>query len=45
VNRRIRNTHKNFISKPEGKWPLRRLGIDGRIILIWILKPGHDYME
>jgi hypothetical protein len=33
----MRNVHNIFVGKPEGKRPLRDLGIDGRIILEWML--------
>jgi hypothetical protein len=29
-----------LVSKPEGKRPLGRLGVDGKIILEWILGSG-----
>jgi hypothetical protein len=29
----IRHTYKILVAKPEGKMPLGRLGIDGKIIL------------
>jgi hypothetical protein len=35
--REMRNEYK-FVRKPEGKGPPGRLGVDGRIILKWILK-------
>jgi hypothetical protein len=31
----MRNTHKISVGTPEGKRPLRRLGVDGKIILKW----------
>jgi hypothetical protein len=34
---KIRNAHKILVGKHEGKRPLRRLSIDGRIVLKWIL--------
>jgi hypothetical protein len=33
----MRNAYKILVRKPEGKSPLKDLGIDGRIILEWIL--------
>jgi hypothetical protein len=36
--RDMRNTYKIFISKPEGKRSLKDQGIDGMIILEWILE-------
>jgi hypothetical protein len=33
-----KNVHKTSLAKPEGKRLLWRLGIDGRIILKYILK-------
>jgi hypothetical protein len=33
----MRNVYKIFVEKPEEKRPLRRLGVDGRIILKCIL--------
>jgi hypothetical protein len=33
----MRNAYKILVGKPEGKRPLRRLGIDGSIILGWML--------
>jgi len=33
----MRNAHKMLVGKPEGKRPLRNLGVDGKIILEWIL--------
>jgi hypothetical protein len=34
----IRNVYQIFVGKPEGKNHLEDLGIDGRIILKWILR-------
>jgi hypothetical protein len=34
----MRNAYKILIRKPEGKKPLGRLCVDGRITLDWILK-------
>jgi hypothetical protein len=33
----MRNAYKILIGKPEGKKPLRRLDVDGKIILKWTL--------
>jgi hypothetical protein len=33
----MRNAYKNLVGKLEGKRPLGRQGVDGRIILKWIL--------
>jgi hypothetical protein len=33
----MRNSYKISIGKPEGKRPLEKPGVDGRIILKWIL--------
>ena len=33
-----RGVHKVLVGKPEGKRPLGRPRVDGRIILKWILK-------
>jgi hypothetical protein len=35
--REMRNAYRNLVGKPEGKRPLRDLGVDGGIILKWIL--------
>jgi hypothetical protein len=32
------NSKKVLVNKPESKGPLRGIGVDGRIILKWILK-------
>jgi hypothetical protein len=34
----MRNAYKILVGKPEGKRPLRNLGIDRRIMLKWILR-------
>ena len=38
-----------FVGKPEGKRPLRRPGVDGRIMLRWIFREvgcrGMDWIE
>jgi hypothetical protein len=36
--KKMRNAYKIIVRKPEWKRPLGRLGIDGRIILNWILR-------
>jgi hypothetical protein len=33
----MRNAYKIFVGKPKGKRPLGKLGVDGGIILTWIL--------
>jgi hypothetical protein len=33
----MRNAYKMLVGKPEGKRSLEHLGVDGRIILEWIL--------
>jgi hypothetical protein len=33
-----RGAYRILVGRPEGRWPLGRPGIDGRIILKWILK-------
>jgi len=33
----MRNACKTLVGKPEGKKPFGRLGIDGKIIVEWIL--------
>jgi len=33
----VRSVYKIFVGKPEGKRPLGRLGVDGRITLRWTL--------
>jgi hypothetical protein len=33
-----RGVHRVLVGKPEGKRPLGRLDVDGRIVLIWIFK-------
>jgi hypothetical protein len=32
------NAYKTFVRKPDRKRPLEDLGVDGKIILKWILK-------
>jgi hypothetical protein len=39
-----RGAYRILMGKPEGKKHLRKLGIDGRIILIWILKEKNRRM-
>jgi hypothetical protein len=34
----IRNAYKILVGKPEGRRPLRRPSVDGRVILKWILE-------
>jgi hypothetical protein len=34
----VRNVYKISVGKPEGKRPIEDTGIDGRIILEWILQ-------
>jgi hypothetical protein len=34
----VRNAYKTLVGKPEGKRPLEDLGIDGSIILKWVLR-------
>jgi hypothetical protein len=33
----MRNVYKILVDKPEGKRPHRKLGVDGRMMLEWIL--------
>ena len=33
-----RDAHRCLIGRPDGKSPLQDIGVDGRIILNWILK-------
>jgi hypothetical protein len=33
----MRNAYRISVRKPEGKGPLEHLGVDGKIILEWIL--------
>jgi hypothetical protein len=33
----MKNAHKILVGKPEGNRPIGRPGVDGRIILEWIL--------
>ena len=33
-----KTTYKYFVDKPEGQRALERLGLDDRLMLIWILK-------
>jgi hypothetical protein len=33
----MRNAYKMLVGKPEGRKPLEDLGVDGKIILNWIL--------
>jgi hypothetical protein len=34
----MRNAYRNLVRKPEGKRPLGRPGLDGKIHLEWILE-------
>jgi hypothetical protein len=33
-----KSTYRDLVDKPEGQRELERLGLDGRLLLIWILK-------
>jgi hypothetical protein len=35
---KMRNTHKILVRKREGKKNLEDIGVDGRVLLKWILK-------
>jgi hypothetical protein len=36
-----RGVYRVLVEKPEGKRPLRRPGVDGKIILRWIFRKWH----
>jgi len=44
-----RGVYRVLVGKPEGRRPLRRSGVDGRIILRWIFRVvgyrGMDWIE
>jgi hypothetical protein len=40
----MRNTHNILVGKPEWKRPRGRLGVDGRILLEWILRKQNGKM-
>jgi hypothetical protein len=33
-----KRTYRDLVDKPEGQMALERLGLDGRLMLIWVLK-------
>ena len=33
-----KSTYRDLVDKPEGQRELERVGLDGRLMLIWILK-------